>query len=235
MERIRAFLRFIRQKVGKSDFRRSLRLSGGMSLAYALFYLVTGLALSSAWTISQGAYQLTAALLYLNLLGYERKICRTEDAAERQAVGWRGFRASGIWLLVQHLTMTGLVFQMVWRGEARQYPGYLIYAVAAYAFYKLTMAILRAVKCRQNFPPLWGAAKNIALSEALMNMLFLQSAMLAAFSTSEQTDFRQRMCGISGGIVCLMTVGGAVGMIAHGQKRGKESIGEMKNGKQGQF
>ncbi len=204
------------QDAGEPAFRRSLITGMAMNLVYALFQLAVGALTASPWTGSQGAYQLIMALIHLVLLGYETRQRRTKDPA---ALGWKGFQACGICLLILHLTMTGLVFQMVWQGEAEDYPGVLIFGVAAYTFYKLTMAIIRVAQYRKNANPLWGAAKNIDLSEATMNLFTLQAALLQVFSRPEEGNFRFLMNNLTGGACCLMTVLGAVGMITHGRKK----------------
>ncbi len=209
-------------------FRRSLITGLTMNLVYALFQLAVGALTASPWTGSQGAYQLIMALIHLVLLGYETRQRRAADPA---ALGWAGFRACGLWLLILHLTMTGLVFQMVWQGETEEYPGVLIFGVAAYTFYKLTMAIIRVVQYRKNANPLWGAAKNIDLSEATMNLFTLQAALLRVFSRPEEGDFRFLMNNLTGGACCLMTVLGAVGMIYHGQRKMKNLQGDA-NGRE---
>lgn len=210
----------------ENSFRKSLISGMTVNLIYALFHMILGLVSSSVWTASRGIYQLVTALIHGILLWCQRRMVKAETEQAQQYIGWSGFQACGIWLLVLHLTMTGLVFQMVWNGEAGDYPGVLIFAVAAYTFYKLTVAIIRVVHYRKNATPLWGAARNIDLSEALMNLYTLQAAMLSIFSTPEQSGFRFLMNSLTGIAVCLMTVTGAIGMICHGRKRKNETLGE---------
>lgn len=208
-------------------FRKSLISGLVMNLVYALFHLLMGYVSKSIWTGSQGAYQLVMALIHLVLLHYDHKMRKEEDPRRQQAVGWNGFRACGVWLLILHLTMTGLVFQMVWNGETENDNQIVVIGVAAYTFYKLVMAVIRVVQYKKNASPLWGAARNIDLSEALMNLFTLQASLLSAFSTADQAGFRFLMNSLFGGVVCLMMVGGAIGMAAHGKKRKNEIIGEV--------
>lgn len=210
----------------EAAFRKSLRSGAAMNLVYALFHMAMGAVTRSPWTGSQGAYQLVTALIHLVLMGYERKMAKEEDAGAKALVGWKGFQACGVWLLILHLTMTGLVFQMVWYREAENYPGVMIFAVAAYTFYKLTRAVIRVVQYRKNASPLWGASRNIDLSEAMMNLFTLQAALLSVFGTAEQEGFRFLMNSLVGGAVCLLAVGGAVGMIGHGNMKMKNIAGE---------
>ncbi len=210
------------------NFHRSLIMGLVMNLAYGGFQLVMPWITGSYWDGSQGAYQIIMALIHLVLLGYEKKMAKAAPEDARK-IGWQGFRATGICLLILHLTMTGVVFQAIWAGETENYPGVLIFAVAAYTFYKVTMAIIRVVQYRKNTSPLWGAAKNVDLCEAQMNLYTLQGALLSVFGTEDQADFRFLMNTLVGGVVCILTVGGAIGMIRHGQKR-KNDCGGNQNG-----
>lgn len=218
----RQHLRALTPEEKETGFRRSLVSGMIMNLLYASFHILIGTGSRSAWIISQGAYQLVMALIHLTLMYYERRRRNAVLSRERQRIGWKGFRTCGIWLLILHLTMTGLVFQMVWRRETKNYPGVMIFAVAAYTFYKLTVAILRVLRHRGNADALRGAARNIDLSEALMNLFTLQAALLRVFGTAPQEEFRFLMNSLTGGAVCLLTVGGAVGMICHGSQNIKQ-------------
>ncbi len=200
-------------------FHKSLISGMVMNYIYGAFHLLVPWFTGSVWTGSQGAYQIVIALIHAVLLHYERNMEKADSDEKRSCAGWKGFRMSGILLLILHLTMTGLVFQMVWNGETENYPGFLIFAVAAYTFYKLTMAVIRVVQYRKNASPLWGAARNIDMSEAQMNLFTLQTALLSVFSPPEQVEFRFLMNSLTGCAVCLLTVGGAIGMIRHGSRR----------------
>lgn len=209
----------------QKEKRFHIKLYEGLliNLVYAGFNLLMGILNRSTWMGSVGLYHLILTLIHLILVLYQHKLDKTEEIDEQQRTGWSGFQMTGILLMILHLTMTGMVFQMIWQGEVDEYPGFFIFAVAAFTFYKLTIAIIRVVQYRKNHSPIWGAARNIDLSEAMMSMFSLQTALLAAFDdgTMDQT----MMNSLTGGAVCLLAVGGAVGMIVHGSKRKKETGG----------
>lgn len=215
----------------RKRFHISLLTGLGMNLVYALLNLIMGAATQSAWVVSQGAYHLVLTLIHLVLMGYERRIKKSETEIKKLYIGWSGFQTTGILLMLLHLTMAAQVFQMIWNGEAEDYPGVMIFAVAAFTFYKLIIAIIRVAQYRKNTNPIWGAARNIDLSEAMMSLYMLQAAMLSIFGTGQQDDFRFLMNALTGGVVCLLAVAGAVGMIFHGKRKKKESLGEDENGK----
>lgn len=202
------------------QFRSSLNQGVVFNLLFALFNLVSGILYRSVWLGSSGLYYLVLAVIHIVLLRFERKLDNMEDDVQKHRSGWNCFRLCGILLLLLHLTMTGIVFQRIWQGRIREYPGFLIFAVAAMIFYKLIVAIIRVVQLRKRSSPVLGAARNISLSEALMSLFSLQTAMIGEFGTD--MDFQLLMNSLTGGAVCLLAMLGALGMILHGSNKLKE-------------
>lgn len=201
----------------KKDLDKDLRNTMLVNIAYGLFHMAAGYFLGSAWMGSNGAYYLVNAVIMWVLVGYEKRISGIADRYRRERTGWRVYELCGWLLLVLNLTMSGLVFQIIWQGHGEEYPGLLVFAVAAYTFYKLTIAILRVIRCRKNRSPILGVARNMDLIEAMMSIFSLQTGLFAAFGQ----DFRHQtlMNCFTGGGVCLLVVLGAVGMIVHGRRR----------------
>lgn len=204
----------------KKDFDRSLYHTMLVNVAYGLFHIAAGYFLRSAWMGSNGAYYVVNAVILWVLVGYEKRISDSSNAYRRERTGWRVYELCGWLLLALNLTMTGLVFQIIWQGQGEEYPGVLIFAVAAYTFYKLTVAVIRVIQCRKNRSPILGAARNMDLIEAMMSIFSLQTGLFAAFG--QEFGYQTLMNCFTGGTVCLLVVLGAVGMIVHGRRRRNE-------------
>ena len=200
--------------------RKSLIRSLSINICYAGFNLLSGAIYRSVWLISTGIYYLILSLIRLVLVHYEKKQAAVEDPTQKIRVGWSGFQICGILMFLLNVTMSGMVVQMIWHGRGSHYPELMVYAVAAYTFYRLTTAIIRVVQSKGNQSPIDGAAKNISLTAAMMSLYSLQTAMLSAFGNNAQ--FQHLMNSLSGGAVCLLVVLGALGMAIHGGKRKKE-------------
>lgn len=199
---------------------RSLMRSLVINVCYGGFNLICGVFYRSVWLVSNGAYYLILSLIRLMLVRYEKKQTQAEDPTEQLRLGWEGFRVCGLLMLLLNLVMSGMVVQMIWDGRGSHYPELVVYAVAAYTFYRLTAAIIRVAKSRGDANPVHGAARNISLTAAIMALYSLQTAMLSAFSDDPQ--YHLLMNSLSGGGVCVLVVLGALGMVIHGGKRQKQ-------------
>jgi hypothetical protein len=102
---------------------------------------------------------------------------------------------------------------MIHHGMGRQYPGLLIYAAAIYAFILLSTAIVQLVKYRKYKRPLLSAVKTINLSQALVAMFSLQTAMFASFNEAGDLMLERVMNSVFGGLVCCAIFAMAVMMV----------------------
>ena len=115
-------------------------------------------------------------------------------------------------MFLLNIAVSALVVQMIWQNQYYDYPGFMVYAHAAYAFYSLTMAIINMMKHRKMEQPIFAAAKVVSMSCALMSILALQTALLMQFG-NRQDDFAQLMNAITGGVVCFNVFAMAVWLV----------------------
>jgi len=185
----------------------TLYLSLTTNVLYAIFKLLFGIIYQSIWFDALAGYYAMLALIRFALLRFQG----TGQLAE-----WRSYRKCGILLFCVNMALTGVVVLVVYRNEGFHYPGYLIYPMAMYAFYKIIVAVQGMVQYRKYHRPVLSAAKVINLSAALVSMLALETAMLEQFDKSRNPEaFRRIMTGCTGGVVCVVIFGTAVYMIFH--------------------
>lgn len=91
----------------------------------------------------------------------------------------RVYRTGGILLIVLTLALSAAVVQMVYANRAFEYAGLMIYASAAYAFYKIIMALYNLVKARKQSDFKIRAVRNINFADAAVSVLALQTAMVS--------------------------------------------------------
>ena len=146
--------------------RAGLALSLLVNLCYAGCKIVSAVLYTSVWEAALGIY-------YLLLCGVRAFLLRQMPAAggeDRSKRGLLAYRRTGWFLLGLALALTGIAVQIVRDGRRYDYPGTLIYAAAAYAFYCLTAAIVNAVRYRQFHSPVLSAAKAVSLTTALVSI-----------------------------------------------------------------
>lgn len=198
--------------------RISLYMGTVLNLAYGVFNLVIGWYYRSVWFGAIAVYYMVLSLIRFLLVKNDRKSRKMERSSDRYLHHWKSYRVCGWLLLLLNAAMTGMVFQMIWQNQSYSYPGFVIYASAAYTFYRLTMSIIHTIKLRKGEHPLFAAARALDLSIALMSIFALQTAMFNSFGGGMQEDTRQLMNTLTGGTVCFAVVCIAVFMIIRSRK-----------------
>lgn len=213
----------------EKELKRNLYQNLAVNLFYGIGQIIQGCIVGSAWFGANGIYNVVHGAAYAILAAYERKLDRVTDPREQRCLAWRCYRVCGYALFGLNLSMTGLAFQMIWWGRGESYPEIIVIAVATFTFYKLTAAIIGVFRCRKSDSPILGAARNMALTEAFMSVFSLQTALFASFGQ----DFDQQflMNSLTGGAICLSTMLGGAGMVIHGNRKLKEIMGELENGR----
>lgn len=127
----------------------------------------------------------------------------------------------GILLLLLNLALSGVVLLTIAKGTAKTHSVIMVISIAAYTFYKITMAVINMVKVRKMQSPSLITIRNIGVADALISMLTLQTTMLASFQDTSTIDANQ-MNGITGLAVCILIALLGASMIYYASKR-KES------------
>lgn len=187
----------------------SLYMSLGINLLYAVLKSFLGLVYGSAWFISFGVYYALLALMRFMLLRHARRNTFGAELVQEH----KKCRLCGVFLLLMNIALSGVVVLMVRDDEGFEYPGYLIYVVAMYAFYATISALVSMVKTRKYQSPVLSAAKAVSFAAALVPILSLKTAMLSQFGEGELL-FRRLMTGATGAGVCSIVLATAVYMIA---------------------
>lgn len=200
-------------------FRTKLSLYQGffINMLYIVMKMASGIYYRSTWFISLSVYyMLLAAMRFLLLRHVNKKTVGKDMISE-----WHRYRLCGIVLLFMNQALAGIVVFIVRQNRGYDYPGVLIYAMAAYTFYITIIAAINIVRFRKHKSPILSAAKAINLVAAMVSMLSLTTAMLAQFGGDEEPYFRQIMTGAVGGGVCVLVLGMAVFMIVRSTKQMK--------------
>lgn len=200
-------------------FRARISLYFGLAvdLLFVAFYAVTGWYYVSAWFGAVAGYYSILSVIRFILLRSVRKINKRKNRSASYAHELRIYRFCGCLMIALNLAMSGMIIQMVWQNKGYQYPGFVIYLSAIYAFYCMITAVINMVRFRKMDSPVLSAAKMLSFAGALMSMLALQTAMIFQFGKNQE-DFRQIMNTVSGGAVFLTVFCMAVFMVVHANR-----------------
>lgn len=200
-------------------FRTEISLYQGLlvNALYICMKLLSGIYYRSVWFIALSVYYGLLAMMRFLLLRRGKK--RAGRAPMEEEL--HRYRLCGAMLLIMNQALAGIVIFMVHQNKGFEYPGLLIYAMAAYSFYSVIIAAVNIVKFRKHGSPVLSAAKVINLVAAMVSILSLETAMLAQFGGNDGPAFRKLMTGATGGGVCTIVIAMAIFMIwnATGQLR----------------
>lgn len=199
----------------------------GFNLIYAVFNGAVGIISHSAWCGSLAAYYMLLCAMRFLSVSYARKIYdgklkillkkikmnkrnnnRDVDEGSLEIRAWKVYRNCGIMLSVSSFALGGTVIVLVSGQGGKSYPGLMIYAVATYTFYKLTMAVINMVKARKENSLLLTTLRNINYADALVSLLSLQTAMFAAFgqNSGEMIPVTNALAG-AGACIMIFVLG----------------------------
>lgn len=203
--------------LSEADLRARISIHTGtiINISFAIFKFLAGIYYNSTFFLAIAVYYTVLSIIRFTLIRRDRK---TSKISENQTLlQWKTYRLCGILMMLLNLTMTGMIFQMICKNESFFYPGFVIYIIAAYTFYRLTITIVRLVKNKQPNPILLGA-RAVDLSISLMSLFSLQTAMFNSFSSDASEEMHQLMNTCTGGAVCLGVILIAIFMIIKSTK-----------------
>ena len=187
----------------------NLYFSVAVNIAYIFIKLITGILYRSEWLIAFALYYVLLTGIRMSLVNYIRRSeIKSDPAAE-----YRRLRLTGMLLIPMTIALSIIVARMIVFSESADYPGVLIYGMAAYVFYAVILAVINMFRSRKHGSPVLSGVKAVNLTAALVALLGLEAAMLSRFGDGDDSAFRPTMLGISGLIVSVFILGMSVYMI----------------------
>ena len=208
--------RYARLWLDNERLRILVTLYGSLSLnsLYAIFQLGLGVFHNSFWFYSMAGYYIFLALMRLFLVRYTAK----NTAGENLYAELKKYRACGIVFLLMNISLTTMIFFMVYFGRSFVHHEITTIALAAYTFTSLSIAIVSLIKYRKYESPIYSASKIVGLAAAAVSMLTLEATMLTTFGGTNET-MRRVFLTSSGGVVSIFIVAMAVYMIVTSTKK----------------
>ena len=121
-----------------------------------------------------------------------------------------------------HLTLTGIVFQMINWNRAEDQGQIQVIATAVFAFYKITNSFLDLAKDRKHIHPVDSSIRMLNLAQAIFAIFSLQASMFHTFGTGENWEHLMNI--VTGCSVCLLIVSIGIYMIRRGNREIKKRL-----------
>ena len=189
-----------------------------INIAYALLQLAMGIYHKSFWFYSMSVYYILLALIRLYLSNHTRKY----KVQENLKIELKKYRFSGYILLLMNLTITVILFFIIYWNRTFYHNEITTIALAAYTFLTFTMAIINFIKYRKYNSPVYSAAKSITLVAACVSMITLTTTMLTPFGSDDLINFKQIILLFVGIVVALFINILAIQIIVSTTKKLKE-------------
>lgn len=200
--------------------------SFALSIAYVVFNAVIAVINHSVWYGALAAYYVLLTCLRGGILLYHRNKSKNsagnnkdinaennaENGAENDSLTMRRkqlskYKNCGVLLTVLPIALSAAIMQMLNDGAAFVHMDWTVYAFAAYAFYKIILAVYNVLKAKKADDMTVQALRNIGLADAMVTVLALQTSLLHAFSDGNNGVAN----AITGTVVCLLTF--AIGVV----------------------
>lgn len=184
--------------------------------AYAVFQLGLGFWHHTFWFYSMAGYYIALAVMRFFLVRHTSK----HKPGEKMREELIKYRTCGWVFLLMNLTLSVMVFFMVYWNRTFHHHEITTITMAAYTFTAFTMAIINMVKYRKYNSPVYSASKAISLAAACVSMLTLESTMLTTFGDgSTDALTRKILLGSTGGVVSVFIIIMAIYMIVQSSKK----------------
>ncbi|MBP3421118.1 MAG: hypothetical protein J6K37_02470 [Lachnospiraceae bacterium] len=207
----------------EEDLRIRFNLYNSMAFngCFAVFKIVMGVLYQSKWLFAMAGYNVILSVMRFLLVWRDQAKRNIESEEKRKEDGLHSYMVCGWLMLLLNIAISVIVAMVVYENHAIAYPGYMIYAIAAYTFACLTIAIINMVKYRDRHIPVFSAVKRIEFAKAVVSIFTLQVAMITQFGSSDGMDTKMANAA-TGTAVCVVITVMAVLMLIGAKKDYKQ-------------
>ena len=193
----------------------SATLAFAFNLLYAIYHCVLGILNLSFWFIAMCAFYGILAIMRFSAILCERNHQKLPDNVTELFV----MKLSGVLLVILSIVLATVSYISLSQNIAAKHGEIIMITIATYTFYKITMAIVKAIKQHKNPSPLLRTIRNIGYAEVAASILTLQRSMLASFGSMSAGNIHF-MNAVTGAAVCLFVLILGLSMIAKSMKKG---------------
>ena len=166
----------------------------GINLVYGAGHAVLGILDGSAWLLVMAAYYILLGVMRFGAVLTERR-----HTSERFVMRFCGGMLMALALVLACSTAISLAQE-----RSIRHGMILMIAIAAYTFWKITLAIVHAVQAHQSGTPLTRTLRNISFASALASLMTMQRSMLVSFESEMSISEALVLNALTGAAVCLL-------------------------------
>ncbi len=194
------------------------------NVAYTAFLILTAFRYRSVWYGAIGVYYILLSFARGGVLAQNRKDEKRYqyDFHKLQGAKVGTYRYCAIMILTLAFTLTLSVVELVFGGSGFRHAMWLSFAFSGVAIYKVTMGIFHFVRSTKMDDLVVRSVRYINLAVTLMSLLCAQTSILAASPVAAKTVAIWN--GITGAIVCVVTVAIGVYMLKFAAKTKRELL-----------
>ena len=179
----------------------SAAVAFAFNLFYAIYHCILGVLNLSFWFIAMCAFYGILATMRFSAVLYER----THQKLSSDDTELFVMKLSGILLVVLGVVLAAVNYISLSQNIAAKHEEIIMITIATYTFYKITIAIVKAVKQRKKSSPLLKTIRNIGYAEVSASILTLQRSMLVSFGSMSAGKIHF-MNAVTGAIICLFVL-----------------------------
>ena len=156
--------RFIQEQRFRAVFSAAVGLLA--NIMYAIYHGALGVVNQSLWFVTMFAYYIILSSMRFSavLCEWKRKSLASEDTEYFVA------KLCGGLLVLLSFILGGIVYISLSQNVAVKHHEIVMITIATYTFYKITVAIIRAIKQRKNTVPLLIAIRTIGYAEVAASL-----------------------------------------------------------------
>lgn len=198
-------LSFTRKYAHSPEFRARTRAVAAFSVSvlFGILNGVLGILTESIWYGALSLYYIITAVIYSLLFDIQNGT-------------YRAYRLCGCLMTVLNVALSVAIAQMIFEDKAFEYGDIMVFVFATYAFYKITLSIIRLVKSRGQSNPVTSALALVGLTNGAVTVLALQTALLSSFGGNANASLFNTLTGSA---VSLLAIGTSIYMIINGTKK----------------
>lgn len=211
--------KYMKRYLTEKELRIRVSMYCGLIInnGFAIFQVVVGTLYQSKWLYVMAGYNFILSVMRFVLVRRDQEDKRQESDEERRRQGLRSYKKCGWLMLLLNSAISCIVIMVIFEQHVIRYPGFMIYAIAAYTFYCLIVAIINVVKYWRRENPVFSAVKRLGLAKALVSLFTMQVAMLTQFG-GEDVLLQRIANGATGFFVCSSIMAMALLMISDVKK-----------------